>query len=247
MTRIAAGCVLALSAVLLCSRTAAADVVYLEGFPNVGNLPTQGWAGRGELTNSANVIALPGGGVEARVASAGGYTYLYGNLQGDETAEFVFYTDEFPIDPAELDITAFSWLMRNQDQSTPITGRLVVEIDGQWYATTETFVHTAGDSTWAMQSFSFDRLPGTWSHLTFDVGMSQSPSDIDVGSTLVSDLPSETITRFGLYFRTNYVDGWRAVRFTNVTVEATPVPEPTTCLLLVLGLMFTASLRRRPG
>lgn len=218
-----------------------ADEVYIEDFSgSIGNLPRKGWAGKAQLTASSSVIDLPGGGMEARIAEANGYVYIYGNFTGDETAQAIFYTDAFPIDPALFDVTSFSWLMRNHNQATPIGGRVVVEIDGQWYATTETFVHTADGNTWAPQVFDFDRLPGTWSHLTFD-------SVIEVGSPLTYELPEDTITRFGLHFQTNHPDGWRAVRFTDFTVKAVIVPEPTTWMLLILSGIVASGCWPRYG
>lgn len=232
--------------VLSFGQAVSAETIYTETFSGTpGNLPTEGWAGRLEATDNADVCALPGP-IEARTASADGYTYLYSNYTTscDATAEAVLYTDEFPIDQTAFDISTISWEMRNSNNGASVGCRVVVEVDGNWYVSDETF--TNGGS-WSTYTFNFDNSAATWADLTFDVDMTGSPSDIAVGGTPTLDLPSETITRFGLYFRTNSLDGYRASRFTNFTIDAepVPVPEPTAYTLLALALLLIALPRRR--
>lgn len=171
------------------------------------------------------------------------------NLQGTEglgvlfstinTANYRYLltTNEYVFNPADYSALTFSWYGANSVSGT--TQRLAVQIGGTWYATSnQTFsvpVATSGANfTTNATQHSVNFYTAAWSGLT-------TSGSLQLGST--TSLPSGNLTAFGVYseFGTAGVN-----RIDTFQILATPIPEPTTALaLLVAGGAGYFLIRRR--
>jgi hypothetical protein len=236
------------------------------GAPPSGN--ATGWLGRMEVTAAADVVEPTDVGVESKLiqdlpnfqGSDGTTTsYAFGQapaagaadppgIAAQPDTEFLFFTDEFPIDRSQWDITSITWDMRNSSPSN--LARVAVEIDGQWYVSDEQFFHTAGAANWAPQGLLFSTDGSDWRELTFE-DTAAPDDDIEVAlATLSGPLPAGDISRLGMYFRGEQ-DGERTmVRFDNYQIHARqspaqPIPEPATLVMSALGLLGLGRFLRR--
>jgi hypothetical protein len=126
----------------------------------------------------------------------------------------------------------------------------MIQIAGNWYASTSPISPPSGviqgsSFAAAAEQFSttFSTAASAWDTLNFSPG-----SDLTLGSTLTSPLPTGNITGFGVYAQiadnasaTNdrtYVD--------NFEVDATPLPEPASAgLIAVVAAPMLLRRRRR--
>lgn len=153
----------------------------------------------------------------------------------------IIYTSQFSLNPADYSAgLQFSWNQGNN--STTINYRVAIQVNGAWYASTQTFANATSVSSvgnFASQSvamtFNFNTLAATWRNLDFTLG-----STLALGSTLTSNLSAGNITGFGLYM--DSASGGTS-RFDTFTITA--VPEPTTVGLALLGLAGGLLISRR--
>jgi hypothetical protein len=162
--------------------------------------------------------------------------------------QIVCYTIEYTIDPTVSTPTSFSW-----DAASGYTGdlqRLIVQIGGNWYASTSPISPPSG----VIAGTSFQNGSGTfstpfstaataWDTLNFTPG-----SDLTLGSQLTSPLPSGDITGFGIYAQIADAAGSSNERtfIDSFEVNATSaVPEPTEGLVMLVCAMGALIRRRR--
>lgn len=153
----------------------------------------------------------------------------------------IIYTSPFSLNPADYSAgLQFSWNQGNS--STTINYRVAIQVNGAWYASTQTFANaTAVGSVanFASQSvamtFDFNTLAATWRNLDFTLSQK-----LALGSTLTSNLSEGNITGFGLYMDT---PSGGTSRFDTFTITA--VPEPTTVGLALLSLAGGLLISRR--
>jgi hypothetical protein len=122
--------------------------------------------------------------------------------------------------------------------------RIAVEIDGNWYASTAVLGNTVGVSSAAnfnSQSvqvvFNWTTDASAWDSLTFVPGTS-----LALGSALLSSLPGDPITAFGLYSDAEAGGGNATRRFD--TYQINTVPEPGSVLLVLFGVGMLMGFRR---
>ena len=137
----------------------------------------------------------------------------------------------------------------SNNNSTATSARMAIRLDVSgvetWFVTEQTFIRnssTAGDSTnfaanGELESFSFVTDAASWRSLTFVPG-----SSLVLGTTLVTDLPQGDLTAAGIYFNSTSTDG-RTIRYDNFVIET--VPEASSSLMIMLGLLGLAQTRRR--
>jgi hypothetical protein len=233
-----------LTVCLLCSTfsaTAKAAVIYRETFGNTTGsnvaLPAGGWtstsnggSGWRSSPNTGRATDLPN--VSAGTTSSQSIGYL---LNTTNTVSII-YTTEYVIAQTVIpDLATISWYQGN---NTPSETRVIVQIGGSWYATTETFTNTAVASNAnfgaeaEVQVFNWTTSASSWRALTV------SGSTETLGATLTESLPTGQITAFGLYFAAT-----SSQRFD--TFEIQTIPEPHLAALGGLGTLILLIRRRR--
>lgn len=234
------------------------EAAYREVFPSIGeggdtSLSGAGWkahSGPGALdqTSSGAVsvstdIGRAGGtpglnsGVQGSAQGARGF--LIGADQALTGLNMLYWTDEYSI--LTKDVKSFQWYLGN-GSATDIMRVAVAVTDGEgatsWYASSDTFSSAAKTSpTFPSQSELKTLLMNNslFNNLSFTPG-----SMLSLGGT-AGLLPEGTITAFGLY--SDAVSG--AQRIDTFTINQ--VPEPSTVLLGLAGMIALGSWRRRPA
>lgn len=207
----------------------------------------------GRLTDVANVEAGPNAD-----GTSGAYTNGILYMSGSQNLAL---TTEYSFDLAGYENVSFSWYEGNAHASESM--RMVIRIDGLWYASTDTFTTAAmgiaGFGAQAeLKTLAFDPDPAKWSLLNFNgnytVGVTPgtgTPTNSSLGTVTLGAAPaaplSGVITGFGVY--TEFNGGTGNMRLDTFQIDATAVPEPSGAhLLLVAGasfLLFRYHRRRR--
>jgi len=130
---------------------------------------------------------------------------------------YFFFTNEHSIDLGSTTIDEINWF---QGPNTLSESRVAIQINGQWYVSTATFEgpNIGSSNNFPTQAekktFTFSTAAADWQELNFTAG-----SQLSLGSVLSSDLPTGTITGFGLYC--NDANGF-TMRFDSYQIEGTP-------------------------
>lgn len=262
-TRLAA----AFFGILLMASHAGAAIIYLQNFSETSGmtaLTNLNWEPYyGNSTNTVATLAMPGnntavanamisGGPSAPTPGANvnatqaisstvdGFVPLlsaYGNDQ------FFVYTNEYTINTSVNTPTSFSWYAASA--SAGDSQRLVVQIDGNWYASTSSITPFSpvgngnsfgGDAV--KYTTPFTTSASAWETVNFSAG-----SLLTLGSVLTSPLPGDNITGFGIYADiADNSTGVERTYFDSFEVDATPEPGAG---LMILGSVATLLLRRR--
>jgi hypothetical protein len=153
---------------------------------------------------------------------------------------------EYTINTSQYTPTSFSW-----DAASGYTGdqqRLVIEIGGNWYASTSYDSPPAGvisgtsfQNGSAVYTVPFTTAASSWETLNFTPG-----SDLTLGSVLTSPLPSGNITQFGVYaYIADNNEGNERTFIDSFEVDATAVPEPASMMLMVCSAGLLTRRRRK--
>jgi hypothetical protein len=233
--------VLCVACASLNSATKAA-VIYRETFGNTTGsnvaLPAGGWtstsnggSGWRSSPNAGRASNLPN--VNAGTSSSQSLGYL---LNTTNTVS-IAYTSEYVIAQTVVpDLATISWYQGNNSADSET--RVVVQIDGSWYATTQTFTNTAvaSNSNFGteaeMQVFNWTTSASSWRALAV------SGTTETLGATLTESLPTGPIAAFGLYFAAS-----SSQRFD--TFEIQTVPEPAVAAIGGLGTLILFMRRRQ--
>ena len=260
-------------AILLSMQVTYADVIYRETFggPASGNtnFAFVGWSGYwsptaqtddgvvspvnnfgvgnslGIPTNLTNVNA----GIEARTNGfpfASGFMAVSNNI--------LTYTTEYTVNPSLWNIGSISFYSGNTSNTFPngMPGyRIAVQIDGNWYASSQLLVQNNNIAAAANFNTSGQKLifnwttsASAWLSLSFTPG-----TTLALGSPVGSDLPADPITAFGLYsdpsVNTNGIPGVATRRWDTYEIDGTVIPEPSSLALALIGLGTLLGLCRR--
>jgi hypothetical protein len=244
--------------------------IYREVFGNntaVNNLlSTVGWsgawgptatdsAGGGMLANNFGVSTALGSPQNLENINAGGPSLSQANgllfTSGGTAAtmNWIAYTTGYTVDTTATPIQDISFYAGSTVNAGVIPGfRIAVQIDGNWYASSAVLAnpvsvssaanfHLGAGSGGAQQvTFNWTTAASAWDSLTFVPGTS-----LVLGSTLVSPLPGDNITAFGLY--SDQLTGAGATRRFD-TFQIDPVPEPSSVVLILSGVGLLMGLRR---
>ncbi len=254
-------------AILLSMQVTQAQVpIYREVFGNTSGganalLSTVGWSGAWGPTATDSSNPSPNNfGISSQLGdpqtldniNAGGPAIstanglLFTSGTGASLNNWIAYTTGYTVNTTATPIQDISFYAGSAANGTyGIPGfRIAVQIDGNWYATSQVFANTvavasaANFNTLAQQeTFNWTTAASAWDSLTFVPGTSLS-----LGSTLTSDLPGDNITAFGLY-SDQEPGGGNATRRAD-TYEIDTVPEPGSLVLVLSGLGVLMSLRR---
>ncbi|PAW75732.1 MAG: hypothetical protein B9S32_17470 [Verrucomicrobia bacterium Tous-C9LFEB] len=141
--------------------------------------------------------------------------------------------------------TSINWVMGNNNTQSKI--RLLVQVDGFWYASSTTFSNISTNTVSSAATFkdanivtntyglNFSTTAANWTSFTLDPGN----ATMSLGTQMATDLTSNLLTGIGFYA----VDtGTAVVRLDTLQI----VPEPTTYALIGLGIaVLGLSLRHR--
>ena len=215
-------------------------------------------AGGGMIANNFGVSASLGSPQNLENINAGGPSLSQANgllfTSGGTAAtmNWIAYTTGYTVDTTANPIQDISFYAGSTvNGANGIPGfRIAVQIDGNWYASSAVLAnpvsvssaanfHNApgGSSGGAQQvTFNWTTAASAWDSLTFVPGTS-----LVLGSTLVSDLPGDNITAFGLY--SDAEAGAGATRRFD-TFQMDTIPEPSSVVLALSGVGVLMGLRR---
>lgn len=130
--------------------------------------------------------------------------------------------------------TDISWAMNASASGNSVY--LLVQVGGNWYASSSAFVTPATGNATAFQTSptvttTFTTTASAWRDFTLNPGTSMA-----LGSVLGSDLSSSVVTGIGFYTTSTGV-----TRIDTLQV----VPEPGAMAMVVMGLMGVTLLRKR--
>ncbi len=226
------------------STLANAAVIYRETFPNSGggnkSLSVEGWEARlrsedgnsaGSTSgfsqfnfNSANPAGNPApvnsNPQDASLTNGSVVNFFSGGFWAQPT---LYYTNEYTLDRSANTFDSIEWFQNAQSGGS--NGyRAAVEIGGSWYVNDQVFL--------GFFSPSLSISGSNWQSLAF--------SNLAISGSAAA-LPSGNITGFGLFTDRSSLSS-PFEEFDNFTLNATPIPEPTT--LSVLAIASSLFLRR---
>jgi hypothetical protein len=209
----------------------------------LGGAYTNNFGISSQLGDPQNLDNINAGG--AALSTANGLMFTSGGTMA--SAPFIAYTTGYTVDTAAAliqDITFYAGSANNAVSGIP-GFRIAVQIDGNWYATSQVFANTvavgsaANFNTLAQQmTFTWTTAASAWDSLTFVPGTS-----LLLGSVLSSPLPGNNITAFGLYSDAVTGAGGATRRFDTFEIDAI-VPEPSSIVLALSGLGVLMGFRR---
>lgn len=232
---------------LFLASSASAQALYEQYFNNSSSsvnatASSVGWSAY-VSSSATNISNIAGGGSEDRVS----ISYLAGNpntslgflfAANPQTSNQVFaaVTTFSSITP-----TTFSWKQGNANTGSSV--RLMVQVNGNWYATSQAFTNTvaytaaefaASTSADVSKSFAFTTTASAWRSVSLVSG-----STLSLGSVLGSDLSSSAITGVGFFIQSPTINV--SSRIDSLVI----VPEPGTLGLAGAGLLGMLLVRRR--
>lgn len=223
-----------------------AAVLYQEDFTHVGGgaevaTSTVGWVSY--YTSTAEAIANPAAAPRMAIGNQPGsdnlnpgYLFSQGAGTGTTHTYVGFENTAFSILPTDISTITFT----QGNSATALATRLMVQQDGNWYATNATFGTIAMDlpafraGSAELETFNFVLTASAWRAVTITPGIELSLATGTIASNLSSTAP---ITSIG--FLTTSNSG--ITRIDEVKING--IPEPSSALLLGAGA--TLALRRR--
>jgi len=131
-------------------------------------------------------------------------------------------TTPFALDRSQMEITRVTWADQSGYASAPFDHevRLVIQIDGQLYATAVTYdPHEDGHgNTWALVEHAFTTEGSDWLYLSAEAG-----SPLNLGDPVEGRLPDGNVEAVGLYMVHPDSSPHESVRVDDITVYATAV------------------------
>jgi hypothetical protein len=178
----------------------------------------------------------------AEPATGPGFLFVSGGAGHPGATSWIATTSAYTVNTANYSVNDMSFYSGNN--FTASLEHFVVQIDGNWYASVQTFGNAAAVTSAAnfasqaqLDTFTWTTAASAWETLNYTPG-----TTLTVGSVLTSALPGDNITAFGLYS-----DGTGAsatMRADTFQIDATPVPEPSSIVLALSGLGVLMGLRR---
>jgi hypothetical protein len=169
---------------------------------------------------------------------------------GASVNNWIAYTTGYTVDTTLNPIQDISFYAGSTALNGVVPGfRIAVQIDGNWYASAQVLAnavsvasaanfHLGAGSGGAQQvTFNWTTAASAWDSLSFTPG-----TTLVLGSTLLSDLPGDPVTGFGLYSDQEPGGGNATRRFDTYQIDM--VPEPSSAVLALFGVGVLMSLRR---
>ena len=275
------GVVAAMAGAILLSvpvtRAQGPSAIYFEEFGNTNaaagknfSVSSVGWVGKwGPTATDSSNPAPDNFGISSSIGATKGYTNINDGAENNSTNGYIFtsgtgaslnnwiaYQNTYTVDTSAYSIQDISFYCASASLAGfGVPGaRVAVQIDGNWYATTQVFSNSTGISSGSGVAagaqqvvFNWTTAASAWDSLSFVPG-----STLVLGSALSSPLPGDNLTAFGLYSDqevivqggTNFI-GNATRRFDSYEIDATVVPEPSTFALALVGLGVLWKFSRR--
>lgn len=206
---------------------------------NVASVTAPGFSA-GNPTGAVAEAQSPAGAFDGGTT---GVAYMYFGTQNVQTAFMLFTSAAGSISQSTNNL-AFDWWYGTQ--STNGNVRLAVQIDDDWFVTTQSFSSTVATATADMETQGlnanvvFDPAAANWADLAFTPGDSFTVSSTFTARS--TDLPAGDITAFGFYAY-NPNDG--SIAGTSID-SVQVIPEPSVIALIVgLAVLPALLIRRR--
>ncbi len=178
----------------------------------------------------------------AEPATGPGFLFVSGGAGHPGATSWIATTSAYTVNTANYSIDDMSFYSGNN--YTTSLEHFVVQIDGSWYASVQTFGNAAAVTSAAnfaaqaqLDTFTWTTAASAWETLNYTPG-----TTLTVGSVLTSSLPGDNITAFGLYSDGTGVSS--TIRADTFQIDASPVPEPGSAGLVLSGLGVLMGLRR---
>ena len=174
------------------------------------------------------------------LSTANGLVFTSGG--SPSTANWIVYTTGYTVNTTANPIQDISFYAGSAANGASIPGfRIAVQIDGNWYASTQVLSNTVAVASASVfntsaqkVTFNWTTTASAWDSLSFTPG-----SSLVLGSTLGSPLPGDNVTAFGLY---SDAEAGATRRFDTYQIDS--VPEPSCVALALLGAGALMRLRR---
>jgi hypothetical protein len=180
----------------------------------------------------------------AEPATGPGFLFVSGGAGHPGATSWIATTSAYTVNTASYSINDMSFYSGNN--YTASVEHFVVQIDGSWYASVQTFGNAAAVTSAAnfatqaqLDTFTWTTAASAWETLNYTPG-----TTLTIGSVLSSALPGDNITAFGLYSDGTGVSS--TIRADTFEIDATPIaaPEPSSVVLALSGLGVLMGLRR---
>ncbi len=180
----------------------------------------------------------------AEVNTNRGFLFVSGGAGLPGSTSWIATTSAYTVNTANYSVNDMSFYSGNN--YTTSFEHFVVQIDGSWYASVQTFGNAAAVTSAAnfatqaqLDTFTWTTAASAWETLNYTPG-----TTLTVGGVLTSPLPGDNITAFGLYSDGTGVSS--TIRADTFEIDATPiaVPEPSSVVLALSGLGVLMGLRR---
>ena len=212
-----------------------------------GSGATLGFFGISSSNGNNTGVGAPINTTPAEVNTNRGFLFVSGGfgppaLPGG--TNWIATTSAFTVDTTANTVNDMSFYSGNA--FTASLEHFVVQIDGNWYATVQTFGNAAAVSSAAnfaaqaqLDTFTWTTAASAWETLNYTPG-----TTLTLGSVLSSALPGDNITAFGLYADANPAPN--TIRADTFQIDATPtgVPEPGSVALVLSGVGMLFGFRR---
>jgi len=209
-----------------------------------GSSATGGYFGISSSNGNSTGVGVPINTSPAEVNTNRGFLFVSGGAGLPGATSWIATTSAYTVNTANYSVNEMSFYSGNN--FTAALEHFVVQIDGNWYASVQTFGNAAAVTSAAnfasqaqLDTFTWTTAASAWETLNYTPG-----TTLTVGSVLSSALPGDNITAFGLYS-----DGTGAnatMRADTFQIDATPIaaPEPSSIVLALTGLGVLMGLRR---
>jgi len=169
----------------------------------------------------------------AEPATGPGFLFLSGGATKAGGTNWIATTSAYTVNTGSYSINDMSFYSGNA--YTASLEHFAVQIDGNWYATVQTFGNAAAVTSAAnfasqaqLDTFTWTTAASAWETLNYTPG-----TILSIGSILTSPLPGDNITAFGLY--SDGVGVTATTRADTFEIDATPIPEPSSLALAALS------------
>ncbi len=178
----------------------------------------------------------------AEPATGPGFLFVSGGAGHPGVTSWIATTSAYTVNTGTYSVHDMSFYSGNN--FTTSLEHFVVQIDGSWYATVQTYGNAAAVTSAAnfasqaqLDTFTWTTAASAWETLNYTPG-----TTLTVGSVLSSALPGDNITAFGLYSDGTGVSS--TMRADTFQIDATAVPEPSSVALALSGLGVLMGFRR---
>lgn len=206
-----------------------------------GGSSATSYFGISSSAGNSTAVGAPINTTPAEVNTNRGFLFISGGAGLPGATNWIATTSAYTVNTGANTVNDMSFYSGNA--YTASLEHIVVQIDGNWYATVQTFgnaVAVTSAANFAAQAqqdiFTWTTAASAWETLNYTPG-----TTLTLGSVLSSALPGDNITAFGLY--SDALGGAGATTRVD-TFQIDAVPEPSSVALVLSGVGVLMGLRR---